>query len=131
MTRRPGLSLVEVLTALFILALGVIAIMTMFPLGASQMAIAVREDRSALAAFGADQYFRTYWKTQVVEPLMQQPPGTPDPFYNVLNTPGGGLPALNGTETLPSYPVAVDPMGFLAPRPNSTNPSANPSWLGD
>ena len=40
MTRRRGMSLIEVLVALFIMGLGVIAILTMFPLGAYQMAVA-------------------------------------------------------------------------------------------
>jgi Tfp pilus assembly protein PilV len=44
------MSLTEVLVALFILTIGVIGILTMFPLGAAQMARAVRDDRSALAA---------------------------------------------------------------------------------
>jgi hypothetical protein len=130
MTRRPGLSLVEVLTALFILALGVIAIMTMFPLGASQMAIANREDRSALAAFGADGYFRTYWKTQIVE----SPNPNTESFWAALDNPNAPPlpPALNHAGLTPagltsevSYPVFVDSMGYVA------RSGMSQAWLGD
>jgi len=133
MTRRPGLTLVEVLTALFILALGVIAILTMFPLGASQMAVAVRESRSAEAAFNADAFFRTYWKTEVVEKG-----GGTEPFFAALTNPNSGLSAgfthLVGGPLLPiagpgeaSYPVLVDAMGYVA----RNNGSMSQYWLGD
>src|SRR5262245_48811419 len=134
MTRRSGLSLVEVLTALFILALGTVAILTMFPLGALEMATAIRDDRSSTAAFGADGYFRTYWKTKVFEPLTQQPVGQSDPFYRLLANPNFGIPnnsplfhpGLNfagGNEV--GYPVFVDPMGFFA------RTGASQAWVGD
>lgn len=70
MTRRPGMSLTEVLVALFILTIGVIGILTMFPLGAAQMARAVRDDRSAQAAQQADGFMRWYWQTYVVDPTI-------------------------------------------------------------
>jgi hypothetical protein len=141
-SRRNGLSLVEVLTALFILALGVVAILTMFPLGASQMAIAVKENRSMEAAFSADQQMRSYWKHKVVEVN-----GGSEPFYIAMTTPNVG----SGTETHPpalpvslppvqvapflyptvlgepSYTVCVDPMGYAA---RGLTP-ASQVWVGD
>jgi len=128
MTRRSGLTLVEVLTALFILALGVIAILTMFPLGASQMAIAVRDNRSTECAFNADAYLRNYWKTQVVEAG-----GGGEPFYASLFDPdptagAGAFPhGVTATGTDMSLPVIIDPMGSVA-RLN-TDPSMY--WVGD
>jgi prepilin-type N-terminal cleavage/methylation domain-containing protein len=118
MTRRRGLSLIEVLVALFIMGLGVIAILTMFPLGAYQMAVAVREDRSAQSAAAADAYIRTYWKINVVEQG-----GGSEPFFLALNGTSVGLPLALDTE--PSYPVAVDPMGVAA------RSGVNKNWLGD
>ena len=70
MTRRPGLTLTEVLVTLAILAFGILGILTLFPLAASQMAIAVREDRSAQAAHAADAYFRAYWKSEHADKYM-------------------------------------------------------------
>ena len=49
---RPGLSLLEVLTAIFIMGIGMLALMTLFPAGALSMARAIREDRAA--AIGAN-----------------------------------------------------------------------------
>jgi hypothetical protein len=134
------MSLTEVLVALFILTLGVIGILTMFPLGAAQMAMAVRDDRSALAAANADNFMRWYWQTYVVGPANNAT--TPGPFPNPLatgpiipNAPDPNFMAVTGlfdnNPLLPknalfqnniqaqtwgemSYPVLVDPMGVAA-----------------
>jgi len=117
MSLRKGLSLVEVLTAIFITGLGIISILTLFPLGAMRMAQAFRDERSALAAYNAEQFFRSYWKKHVVEaaPL--------DPFIWALDQPAAGMPPCLPHE--PSYPVVVDPMGFLA------RGLPNQNWFGD
>lgn len=115
---RKGLTLVEVLTAIFIMGLGVISILTLFPLGAMRMGQAFRDERSALAAYNADQFFRSYWKTYVVEAT------NPDPFFSALDQPAPGMPPCLPHEA--SYPVVVDPMGYLA---RAGQPNQN--WLGD
>ena len=121
MTRRSGLTLVEVLTALFILALGVISILTLFPMGALQMAQAIRDNRSTESAFNADQFMRTIWKTNVVEP-----PTPTEPFYYAMNDPDDGATIFTTPPTSgPSYPVAVDPMGFVARQDTAQR------WVGD
>lgn len=140
MTRRSGLSLIEVLTALFIMGLGTIAILTMFPLGALQMAQAVRDDRSAQAAAAADAHFRSYWKTRVVEGSVTEP------FFVAMTDPNAGLGAglthpsplpsplpspqvapylYPATLGEPSYPVFIDPMGYVARTGQSQ------VWVGD
>jgi len=123
MTRRPGLTLVEVLTALFIMGLGTIAILTLFPLGAMQMGQAIRDSRSTESAYNADSYMRSYWKTNVVE--APTPPGITEQFYSALFDPDGAGPLPTATGTQPSYPVAVDPMGHVARIGNPQN------WVGD
>src|SRR4029079_1052426 len=51
---RRGITLLEVLTAIFIMGVGLLAILTLCPLGALSMARAVRDDRAAtIAANGA------------------------------------------------------------------------------
>jgi hypothetical protein len=140
------MSLTEVLVALFILTLGVIGILTMFPLGAAQMARAVRDDRSALAAANADAYMRWYWQNYVVMGTVGGQPVTDASFIPVnsaastclfdnpaiyggpLGPAGYNLPSLVQTNTnitnqilFPnagqlSYPVVVDPMGWAAGR---------------
>jgi prepilin-type N-terminal cleavage/methylation domain-containing protein len=140
MTRRRGLSLTEVLVALFIMALGAIAILTMFPLGALQMGQALKDDRTAQAAGQADGYMRWYWKHYIIDgagsginepfvqamqdpnsnvsPITNQQPYPSSPLIPLLTTPGPD--PVNPTwirpdaESGPSYPVAVDPMGWFA-----------------
>src|SRR5688500_2647042 len=50
---RRGITLLEVLTAIFIMGVGLLAILTLFPLGALSMARAVRDDRAAAAGANA------------------------------------------------------------------------------
>jgi hypothetical protein len=145
-SRRAGLSLVEVLVALFIMALGMIALLTLFPLGALQMGQALKDDRCSQAVNAADNYMRTYWKQYVLEQ-----PNSPDPFttafWNPRNNPyyvagpgygqnstviptipGGQMPNLLSNNAVtagilpqePSYPVFIDPRGFEGRRKNPT-----------
>jgi len=89
MIRRAGMSLTEVLVALFILTIGVIGILTMFPLGAVQMARAVRDDRSALAASNADAYMRWYWATYVANQSIGNPINWPNQDQLLSNGSSG------------------------------------------
>ena len=131
MTRRPGLTLVEVLTALFILALGVIAILTLFPLGAIQMAQAIRDSRSTESAFNADSYMRTHWKTYVVEPRhADRGLSIPSSTRSTTRTALARRLCRPPSAASRGYPVAVDPMGFYA-RPTPSNPGATQNWVGD
>ena len=126
--RRPGLSLTEVLVALFIMGLGTIAILTLFPLGALNMASALKDERTSQAAGQADSYMRFYWQSDVVGPAADTNPLTnPDPFTGAFVNPNAPLgqtqphPALTTdpqvsapTGAEPSYPVFVDPIRFAA-----------------
>jgi Tfp pilus assembly protein PilV len=53
MNRRAGVTLIEVLVALFVTALGLLALLTLFPLGALSMAQAIKDDRVAQTAGNA------------------------------------------------------------------------------
>jgi prepilin-type N-terminal cleavage/methylation domain-containing protein len=50
MNTRPGVTLVEVLVAIFIMGVGMLAILVLFPLGALKMAQSLKDDRCAQAA---------------------------------------------------------------------------------
>lgn len=50
MTRRPAVTLMEVLIAMFIMAIGMLALMALFPVGAVSMAQALKDDRCAYAS---------------------------------------------------------------------------------
>lgn len=49
-TTQAGIALVEVLIAIFIMGIGLLALLTLFPLGAIEMAQAIPDDRTAAAA---------------------------------------------------------------------------------
>ena len=53
MIRRSGVTLIEVLIAIFVVALGLLALLTLFPLGALSMGQSIRDDRIALTAANA------------------------------------------------------------------------------
>src|SRR5437588_317920 len=61
-TIRRAVTLVEVLIAIFLMGIGLMAILSLFPLGASQMAQALQDQRAAEAATTAGALSRTIWK---------------------------------------------------------------------
>jgi hypothetical protein len=56
MTRRSGITLIEVLVAIFVMGIGCIALLVLFPLGALTMAQGIRDDRSAQATVQASAF---------------------------------------------------------------------------
>ena len=75
---RPGLTLTEVLVAMFVMALGLISLLTLFPLGAIQIGYALRDDRCAQTAAEADTYMRSWWQARVVEQIAKLPASAAD-----------------------------------------------------
>lgn len=65
MNRRDGTTLTEVLVAIFIMGIGLMAILSLFPLGAAQMAQALKDQRAAEAAANASSLARVFWKQAV------------------------------------------------------------------
>lgn len=102
MTRRRGVTLTEVLVAIFVTGLGLMALMTLFPLGALNMAQALKDDRAAQASVNATGYFRAWWREQLQR-------GLSDPSIEDAMLKSGGAD-LTG-QTGPSYPVYIDPRG--------------------
>jgi Tfp pilus assembly protein PilV len=115
MKHRPGITLVEVLVAIFIMGIGMIALLTLFPLGALNIARALKDDRAAQAAANADAYaaaLRLRHDANVVSAFNNQnaaawqsitAPSAPiyvDPLYNRL-----GAGSLGGTiqRVTPAY----------------------------
>src|SRR5579859_4703339 len=54
MTRRPAVTLIEVLVSMFIMAIGMMALLVLFPLGAISMGQALKDDRCATTAIMAE-----------------------------------------------------------------------------
>ena len=101
----------EVLVALFLMAIGVIGVLTMFPVGAVQMGLALKDQRCAEAATQADAYMRWYWKHEIVEKQ-----GGGEALWTAL---GAAVLPTDPNYNKPSPPVFVDPMGVVAGRPGT------------
>lgn len=102
---RPGISLLEVLTAIFIMGIGMLALLTLFPLGALSMARAIRDDRAAHIAANAASVAVAF-DLRNDDNLNALPTPGPPP------TPGKGFEHTSfkvGDNTRPSNPVFVDP----------------------
>jgi hypothetical protein len=104
MTRRSGVTLVEVLVAIFVMAIGLIALLTLFPIGMLRMMQAIRDERCSECGYNADKIaiiFDIRNDTSVVT--------ASDMF---ANPNPGVLP--NADPYGESYPILVDPIGFNA-----------------
>lgn len=101
---RRGITLLEVLVAIFVMAIGMLALLTLFPLGALSMRQALKDNRCQQAAVNATA-------VAIARDIRND--------ANVVNWMTNGLPPTNwpaGTSyDGPSNPVYVDPIG---------------SWLG-
>lgn len=119
MPPRKGVTLIEVLAAIFITGVGLLALLTLFPLGAIEMAQAIQDDRTGHIARTADSIARIRWTAQGFD-LRTDPRvvnAMDDPAGNTGTTPSGSDP---------SYPVFVDPIGYNLFASNA----AWQQWLG-
>src|SRR5215475_5248449 len=55
MTRRSGVTLVEVLVAIFVMGIGMIALLTLFPIGVLRMQQAINDELASQSAYNADK----------------------------------------------------------------------------
>lgn len=106
MTHRTGTSLVEVLVAIFVMAIGLLALLTLFPLGALSMAQAIKDGRTAQAAANAAALAEAWG---IRNDSLLVPQGGTDVFLNPNPTNALLLPLADPDG--PSYPVYVDPVG--------------------
>jgi prepilin-type N-terminal cleavage/methylation domain-containing protein len=110
---RPGLTLMEVLVAIFIMAIGMLALLTLFPLGALRMEQAIRDDKCAQAGMQAIELAKILDLTSdpavraaMTDANAKDAGGNPLPAGMISTTPG------------PSKAVVVDPIAY-APAPNN------------
>lgn len=102
MTRRSGATLVEVLVAIFVMGIGMMALLTLFPIGVLTMRQAIQDDRTGHAATSA-----------LAVAKMKISPSRFDAFFT---QPNAALqPAVSDG---PSYAIMLDTVGkrnYLAP----------------
>lgn len=93
LTRRPGVTLTEVLVAIFITGIGLMSLIVLFPLGALNMAQAIKDQRSADASRIAESLARAFDFRNDVN------------AFQAFGTPG------TAPTTGPSYIAYIDPQG--------------------
>jgi hypothetical protein len=103
MIRRSGTTLIEVLVAIFVTAIGLLGLLALFPLGAVNMAQAVQNSRCAQAAANAFSF------AQAMN-IRNDPVVVGGPPADIFVDGGNGRPPANPNG--PSYPVYVDPLGL-------------------
>jgi prepilin-type N-terminal cleavage/methylation domain-containing protein len=118
MTRRQGTTLTEVLVAIFVMGIGAMAIMAMFPLAAVSMARSIKDDRVGHAAANAKAIAiaKSIRQDGQVNAFFDNPRGN----TTTGPTPAGGNYAnapLNGQ----SWAVYCDPFGFANYTGNAQN----------
>ena len=127
MHHRHGTTLMEVLVAIFVMGVGMLAVMAMFPLAAVSMARSIRDDRIAHAATNAkaiaiaksiriDSQLFTAVRDYFANPN----------FDGLAANDGKGQPILfiTPTPTNPSWTLFVDPVG------DNTYSNPGREWVG-
>jgi hypothetical protein len=123
---RSGATLIEVLVSIFVMGIGLLALLVLFPLGALNMAQAIRFDRAShVAQNGAalanciphNPLSLTDYGIRTDPDLIADPSNSSANYYN--QAPGGNgfpLPVLSTTNYPTyigqSYPIYVDPIGY-------------------
>lgn len=108
MIRRSGTTLIEVLVAIFVTAIGLMGLLALFPLGAVNMAQAVKDSRCAQAA--ANAFALAEAMDIRHDPLLV---GVETDVF--MDNDQGKRPPANPDG--PSYPVYVDPLGLFSGMP--------------
>src|SRR3954452_8343533 len=105
MTRRSGITLVEVLVAILITGVGLLSLLVLFPLGALEMAQAVKDDRTGHAKHNAAAFASIDWPNTLIPGQASRLRTDPDVMNAML--------APNATPTTIPYPAGAP----LAPYP--------------
>jgi prepilin-type N-terminal cleavage/methylation domain-containing protein len=113
---RAGVTLLEVLVTIFIMAIGMLSLLVLFPLGALEMARALKDDRCASACALANGI-------AIAQSIRNDPlvvwDGAGGTVTNAYLNPFGTALIIGSPG--PSYAVLVDPFGYLVDSPSTTN----------
>lgn len=149
---RSGVTLIEVLISMFIMAIGLMGILALFPMGALQMAQAVKDERSSQTAKLMEGHAKYLWLIAWTQPTSGTLPWEMQDEAVVLNRApelaaldnanvqpnqvaayvSGTLPGANyqsdRLRSTPSSPVYIDPIGAATQPGGAANSSQN--WVG-
>jgi hypothetical protein len=126
MKRRSGITLIEVLVAIFIMAIGLIALLALFPLGILRMAQSIRDSRTGQAGQNAHTVSILQDIRNDLLVISDKPTGgiTDDFFVNPGYYVAGAKVLPDADPFAESYPVLVDPIGYGAAAGSGTD------WVG-
>lgn len=128
--KRPGVTLIEVLVATGILAIGIISIMALFPIGAVSMVRAINQNRASDHAANSDAMLRYYWKQAWIDPNGGGVRSSNDAYAASFIMPANvgedmiplldrrrpfnfaNPPDISANSSQPSFPVLIDPIGY-------------------
>ena len=120
MNRRAGMTLVEVLVAIFVMGIGLIAILALMPIGILRIAASIRDSKSVSCAINGSSIAEINGVANDPDVVSDNylPYGVaavPDLFVNPYPTNAVGVPQLPNADPFDaSYPVMADPIGFFA-----------------
>jgi len=119
--------------ALLVLAIGLMGVLALYPLGAKQMAEAVKDERASQLADIGEAYTRLYWRGAYLKSdgtlrsdkeIWDTATNTgTNPELNRLDEPGGGLTPILKSSSAPSSPLYIDPIGF------NTSTGLKQTWI--
>jgi hypothetical protein len=124
---RKAATLVEVLVAMFVMAIGMVTLLALFPLGVLSMAQAIKDDRCALAA-GNAAAIESAWDFRHGAPFLSgASPGTLNyaPYYNPTTSAYWAQDPNNAT----GNPNATVPPGAPSPLPKVPSGSGYPLYF--
>jgi len=121
MTHRPGVTLVEVLVAILITGIGLLSLLVLFPMGALEMAQAVKDDRTGHVKHNAAAFASIDWSR--IPGQVSKLRSDPDVINAMLNPN-----AIPGTTTPLPYPAGAP----LVPYPGTAlvNYYSQPGGVG-
>lgn len=125
MMKRRGITMTEVLITLFVLAIGLLALLTLFPLAAMNMQQAIQDDRvgHAAAATALADMFNDF---RPANESSQQGVVAGSYYRNGLGSLGAAV------DDGPSHPIYIDPLGALTSTSvGGVIPRVNCSWTNN
>jgi hypothetical protein len=115
MTRRPAVTVIEALMAILVMAIGLLALLTLFPLGAVSMYQSIKDERCAELSINATGQYKAFGINNDPAVVIASPSGTGTIFedpWPLLTAGAPGVPSLiTAGYTGPTYPVWIDPWG--------------------
>jgi hypothetical protein len=106
---RDAATLVEVLVSIFVMGIGLMALLVLFPLGAMRMAQAIQDQRASDSARNA-QAIASFWQLRKSTNLVPTPASAAGDAF--LSPPPSASPYPGVDPEGPTYPVFVDAIGY-------------------